>query len=63
MDALKTGWFSEISDMWPGVCLSFEVDDVLHAEKSDYQDIMIIQTYVQKYNYYYNGQVKNISHK
>lgn len=44
MDALKTGWFSEVSDMWPGVCLSFEVDKVLHAEKSKYQDIMMLQT-------------------
>lgn len=44
MDALKEGWFSEVSDMWPGVCLSFKVDKVLHAEKSKYQDIMMLQT-------------------
>lgn len=44
MDALKKGWFSEVSDMWPGVCLSFEVDNVIHAEKSKYQDIMMLQT-------------------
>lgn len=44
MDALKKGWFSEVSDMWPGVCLSFDVEGVLHAEKSKFQDIMMIQT-------------------
>lgn len=44
MDAFKRGWFSEVSDMWPGVCLSFEVETVLYSEKSQYQDIMIIQT-------------------
>ncbi|XP_065216702.1 spermidine synthase isoform X2 [Planococcus citri] len=44
MDALKKGWFSEVSDMWPGICLSFEVEKVIHSEKSKYQDIMMIET-------------------
>ncbi|KAF4530130.1 hypothetical protein B566_EDAN001387 [Ephemera danica] len=44
MDAMKEGWFSEINPMWPGMCQSLEVKEVLHKEKSDYQDIMVLQT-------------------
>jgi len=46
MDALHEGWFSEVSPMWPGQCLSLQVDKVLYHEKSKYQDVMVLQTYV-----------------
>jgi len=44
MDAFKSGWFSELSTLWPSQCLSLEVDKVLHHEKSKYQDIMVLDT-------------------
>jgi spermidine synthase len=44
MDAMKSGWFSEINPMWPGMCQSLEVVEVLHKEKSDFQDIMVLKT-------------------
>lgn len=40
-------WFSEISnELWPGQCFSVKVKQVLHEERSKYQDIKIIQRYV-----------------
>ncbi|XP_012251763.2 spermidine synthase [Athalia rosae] len=44
MDALKKGWFSEFSELWPGYVLSLEVEEVLHEEKSKYQDLLVLQT-------------------
>ena len=38
MDAIHNGWFSE---MWSGQCFSLEVKEVLHHEKSKFQDILI----------------------
>ena len=43
MNKLKNGWFSEISSLWPGQCLSLEVEDILHHEKSPYQDILLFK--------------------
>jgi len=44
MEQVKDGWFSEKSDLWPGQCLSLEVEQVLHQEKSPYQDILVLKT-------------------
>ncbi|KAG8235725.1 hypothetical protein J437_LFUL016360 [Ladona fulva] len=44
MDALKKGWFSELCPLWPGMCLSLEVEEIIHSEKSKYQDIMVLKT-------------------
>lgn len=44
MDAMKKGWFSEISELWPGISLSLEVEEVLHRERSQYQDILVVKT-------------------
>lgn len=44
MDSMKPGWFSELSDLWPGMCLSLQVEEVLHKEKSKFQDIMVLKT-------------------
>ena len=43
MDALKKGWFSELHSTWPGQSMSLEVEEVLHSEKSQFQDILIFQ--------------------
>lgn len=44
MDSLKKGWFSELNELWPGMSLSLQVEEVLHKEKSSFQDIMVLQT-------------------
>jgi len=44
MDAIRENWFSEISTLWPGQCMSLEVTKVLHEEKSKFQDIKVFQT-------------------
>lgn len=44
MDYIREGWFSEVSPMWPGQCLSLQVTNVLYHEKSKYQDIMVLDT-------------------
>ncbi|XP_012276735.1 spermidine synthase [Orussus abietinus] len=44
MDFLKPGWFTEVSDFWPGTALSLEVKRVLHHEKSAFQDVLVLDT-------------------
>ncbi|KAK5637952.1 hypothetical protein RI129_012247 [Pyrocoelia pectoralis] len=44
MEQIKSGYFSEKNDLWPGQFFSLEVEKVLHNEKSDYQDILVVQT-------------------
>lgn len=44
MEAIYKGWFSEINDLWPGQCFSLKVKDILHEERSDFQDIKLIDT-------------------
>ncbi|XP_037807967.1 spermidine synthase [Lucilia sericata] len=45
MDVIQNGWFSEIqNELWPGQCFSLKVKEILHQEKSKYQDIKIIET-------------------
>ncbi|XP_074097881.1 spermidine Synthase [Cotesia typhae] len=44
MDAFKKGWFSEFNDLWPGISVSFEVTKILHHEKSQFQDILLVDT-------------------
>jgi len=45
MDAINKGWFSEINDLWPGQCFSLKVKEVLHEERSDFQDIKFVDTF------------------
>ncbi|XP_026763619.1 spermidine synthase [Galleria mellonella] len=44
MNTLKPNWFSETCDMWPGATFSFEVKELLHEEKSPYQQIHVFDT-------------------
>ncbi|XP_005100180.2 spermidine synthase [Aplysia californica] len=44
MNVVKDGWFSELSELWPGQCMSLEVEEVLHKEKSKYQDILVFKS-------------------
>lgn len=45
MNKISSGWFSEIQDeLWPGQSFSLKVKEVLHTEKSEFQDIKILET-------------------
>ncbi|KAM3958470.1 spermidine Synthase [Aphomia sociella] len=44
MNSLKPNWFSETCEMWPGATFSFEVKELLHEEKSPYQQIHVFDT-------------------
>lgn len=41
---IKDGWFREISHMWPGQALMLKVNQILHHEKSKYQDVLIFES-------------------
>ncbi|KAF1946017.1 spermidine synthase [Clathrospora elynae] len=41
---IKDGWFREISGMWPGQAMTLKVKEVLHHEKSKYQDVLIFES-------------------
>ncbi|KAL8847837.1 MAG: hypothetical protein Q9221_007139 [Calogaya cf. arnoldii] len=41
---IKDGWFREISHMWPGQAMTLKVNQVLHHEKSKYQDVLIFES-------------------
>lgn len=39
----NSGWFSEENYTWPGQAFRLEVEEILHEEKSEYQDILIFR--------------------
>lgn len=41
---IKDGWFREINHMWPGQAMTLKVNQVLHHEKSKYQDVLIFES-------------------
>src|SRR5436305_13820162 len=41
---MADGWFREISDQWPGQAMTLKVDQVLHHEKSKYQDVLVFES-------------------
>lgn len=43
-DKLINGWFSENSDMWPGLALSIEIEKTLFSRKSIFQQIDLYET-------------------
>ncbi|XP_078152770.1 spermidine synthase 1-like [Carex rostrata] len=44
ISALMSGWFSEISPMWPGEAHSLKVENILFEGKSDYQNVLVFQS-------------------
>ena len=36
-------WFSEVNDLWRGQAFSLKVKEILHHEKSQYQDILVFE--------------------
>ncbi|KAK9496301.1 Spermine/spermidine synthase-domain-containing protein [Lipomyces doorenjongii] len=42
---IKDGWFREISDeLWPGQAMTLRVNQILHVEKSKYQDVLVFES-------------------
>jgi len=41
---VMNGWFSETSDIWPGIALSIEIEKLLFSQKSRYQQIDLYET-------------------
>jgi spermidine synthase len=44
MDLFKKGWYTEVSEGWPGVAQSYEVEKEIAHEKSQFQDIEIFKS-------------------
>jgi len=44
MNKLAQGWFSELGVMWPGQCMSLEVEEVLFQAKSEFQDVLVFKS-------------------
>lgn len=45
MENIENGWFKEINaELMPGSYQAFEIDNVLHHEKSEFQDILFVET-------------------
>ncbi|KAI9725613.1 MAG: putrescine aminopropyltransferase [Chrysothrix sp. TS-e1954] len=42
--SIVDGWFREINAMWPGQALTLKVNQVLHHEKSKYQDVLVFES-------------------
>ena len=43
LNAVKEGWFTELSTMWPGQGLSLEVKEVLFRQRSKFQVLVAAQ--------------------
>lgn len=41
---IKDGWFAERSDMWRGQAMTLKVNQIVHHEKSKYQDVLIFES-------------------
>ena len=44
MDLFKKGWYTEVSEGWPGVAQSYEVESEIAHEKSKFQDIEVFKS-------------------
>lgn len=43
--AIREGWFRETCSLWPGQALSLQVEQLLHHQRSQYQDILVFRRY------------------
>lgn len=44
LDVARNGWFTELSTMWKGQGLSFQVEKTLFQDRSKFQDVCVFQT-------------------
>ena len=43
MDAINNGWFAELSELWPGQAMNLKVKEVLHNERTKFQDLIVFE--------------------
>ncbi|KAJ3113094.1 hypothetical protein HK100_002096 [Physocladia obscura] len=41
---IKDGWFRETTALWPGQAMSLQVQEILHHEKSLFQDVLVFKS-------------------
>ncbi|KAH9247893.1 spermidine synthase [Batrachochytrium salamandrivorans] len=41
---VKDGWFKETAALWPGQAMTLEVKEILHHEKSLFQDVLVFES-------------------
>ncbi|KAI8816271.1 Spermine/spermidine synthase-domain-containing protein [Fimicolochytrium jonesii] len=41
---IKDGWFKESQALWPGQAMTLQVKEILHQEKSQFQDVLVFQS-------------------
>lgn len=46
--AIREGWFHETCSLWPGQALSLQVEQLLHHQRSRYQDILVFRRYSRR---------------
>lgn len=44
MSCIEDGWFREINEMWSGYCVSLQIEEILHQEKSKFQEILVFKS-------------------
>ncbi|XP_044522645.1 spermidine synthase-like [Gracilinanus agilis] len=42
--AIREGWFRETCSLWPGQAMSLQVDELLHHQRSRYQEILVFRS-------------------
>ncbi|XP_050787782.1 spermidine synthase [Gopherus flavomarginatus] len=42
--AIREGWFRETCSLWPGQALSLQVEELLHQQRSRYQEILVFRS-------------------
>ncbi|KAI9298786.1 spermidine synthase [Neoconidiobolus thromboides FSU 785] len=41
---IKDNWFKETSTLWPGQSMTLEVKEILYAQRSQYQDVLVFES-------------------
>ncbi|KAI9243487.1 spermidine synthase [Phascolomyces articulosus] len=41
---INDGWFMEKNSQWPGQAMALKVEEILHVEKSKFQDVLVFQS-------------------
>ncbi|KAG2223353.1 hypothetical protein INT45_002848 [Circinella minor] len=42
--SINNGWFMEKNSQWPGQAMALKVEEILHVEKSKFQDVLVFQS-------------------
>lgn len=42
--SIENGWFLEKNGQWPGICQGIQVKEVLHQQRSKYQELLVFES-------------------